>query len=421
MRRLRQADAGVSSSVGREVLRYGTVAAAVLLAWQVVRVPIEDRAPADMAIRVSPTSPLVLRRAAEDELAAGRVDNARSLAEESLSRDPFSARALRVVGLTYARTDDLPRANEMLTLAGNWSLRDDPAHAWLVEYRLRRGDYASAFAHADTLARRRPDLYPQLFKLFVAASQEPRALSALSGLLSRSPPWRDAFVGHLYGVPEGDALLGSLALSMRGGDGRFTDIELTHLYQNWANEGRTAGLKYLRRQLGRPTLSKLVQSGDFEGLPAPAPFSWVMAPAPGLNAAISPDEGAEDNAALRVQYRGLERSEVAYQLLLLDPGRYTFGGRFKVQEGSGVLPLAWSITCLESTGVLLDQNVVAPAEADPEGWSRFEGVLSVPATRCTGQWLRLVTRPSERRMSTVVWFDDLALAPARQGASDDRR
>ncbi|WP_332653894.1 tetratricopeptide repeat protein [Brevundimonas sp.] len=402
-----------ASSLVGELPRYGVVIAAVVLAWQVVRIPIEDRAPAAMAIRLSPTSPLVLRRAAEEELAAGRIENARSLAADSLARDPFSARALRVLGLTYARTNDNRRADELLTLAGNWSLRDDPAHAWLVEYRLRQGDFASAFAHADTLARRRPDLNPQLFRLFVvAAESSPRGLTALAGLLARMPPWRDTFLEHLYGIPEGDTLLGSLALSLRSGEGRFNDTELAHLYLNWAGEGRTAGLKYLRSQLGRPPLDRLIQDGSFSGPPAPAPFAWVMAPAPGLTADITADETDNNNQALRVQFRGLDRNEVGYQLLLLEPGRYRLQGRIRVQEGSGVLPLAWTLACVESTEVLMDHPVVAPAENEERAWFSFDRTVVVPAARCTGQWLRLVTRPGDRRTTAVAWTDDLRLSRA---------
>lgn len=402
-----------TSSLMAELPRYGIVAAAVVLAWQVVRTPVEERAPPAVAIRLSPTSPLVLRRAAEEELAAGRMENARSLAAESLTRDPFSARALRVLGLTYARSDENGRADDLLTLAGNWSLRDDPAHAWLVEHRLRQGQFGSAFAHADTLARRRADLHPELFRLFVvAADSSPQGLTALASLLARTPPWRDAFLEHLHGIPEGDSLLGSLALSLRAGEGRFTDIELAHLYLKWAGEGRTAGLKYLRSQLGRPSLDKLIQDGSFSGPPAPAPFAWVMAPAPGLTADITADETNEDNQALRVQFRGLNRNEVSYQLLLLEPGRYQLQGRIRVQEGSGELPLAWTIACVESTEVLADLPIVAPVDNDQQSWVSFDRTLVVPATRCTGQWLRLVTRPGDRRTTAVAWTDDLRLSRA---------
>ena len=158
-----KADREIAPRRGRgvqDVISYGLIAVAVVLAWQIILQPLSQRAPVETAIRLAPGSPLVLRRAAESELAAGRVDNAAALSREALSRSPFDVRALRVFGLTEARAGREDEADDILTLAGNWSLRDDPAHAWLVERRLRSGDYVSAFAHADTLVRRRQDLQP---------------------------------------------------------------------------------------------------------------------------------------------------------------------------------------------------------------------------------------------------------------------
>src|SRR5690606_6261812 len=106
-------------------------------------------------------------------------------ARARLRQSPFDVRALRVAGLVAARNGQDELANEVVTLAGNWSLRDDPAHAWLIEYRLRRGDDGSAFAHADTLVRRREDVRTQVFDLFTtAANSDPRSLPVLIDLLS---------------------------------------------------------------------------------------------------------------------------------------------------------------------------------------------------------------------------------------------
>ena len=84
------------------VAGFALVAGAVVLAWSIVLQPVIERAPPELAARLAPNSPLVLRRAAEQELLAGRSDNALFLAREALSRAPFDPRALRVVGLLAA-------------------------------------------------------------------------------------------------------------------------------------------------------------------------------------------------------------------------------------------------------------------------------------------------------------------------------
>src|SRR5690606_28015180 len=73
-----------------DVVSYGLTVGAVLLGWQIAIQPVLQRAPAEIAIRLAPGSPLVLRRAAESELIAGRVDNAAALGRDALQRSPFN-------------------------------------------------------------------------------------------------------------------------------------------------------------------------------------------------------------------------------------------------------------------------------------------------------------------------------------------
>ena len=53
-----------------DIASYGLIVGAVLLGWQIAIQPLLQRAPVEIAIRLAPGSPLVLRRAAESEFAA---------------------------------------------------------------------------------------------------------------------------------------------------------------------------------------------------------------------------------------------------------------------------------------------------------------------------------------------------------------
>lgn len=83
---------------------YVFVAVAIWLAWEVCKAPLSVRAPAALAVRLAPTSPEVISRAAEAELVAGRVDNAKALSKQALAKAPFDPRSLRVRGLAEAKT-----------------------------------------------------------------------------------------------------------------------------------------------------------------------------------------------------------------------------------------------------------------------------------------------------------------------------
>lgn len=393
-----------------DFLGYGLVAAAVWLGWEILKAPVADRAPPAYAVRLAPGSPEVLRRAAEAELLAKRSDNAAALAAESLRRAPFNARALRVRGLAEAQLGNETLADEMLTLAGNWSLRDDPAHAWLVQSRLRRGDYASAFAHADTLARRREDLYPSLFQLFeTALQQDPRAFPVMASLLGKAPPWRNAFVNHLHQNAASAPILGGLAVALERSDAPFSAGELQQLYGNWITARRFEGVRQLRRELRRPSLDSAIQNGGFNDPLEDQiyPFGWELGTGPGIASAVVADDMERENPALRLEYDGLANGVFVRQLLLLPPGESLLRGRWRTETPQGGEAFGWELRCAES-GAKVRPAVGAPTAPGPD-WSSFELRFSVPPEGCTAQWLELSARPRDRRSPVASWFDELEM------------
>lgn len=398
-----------------EAASYGLIIAGVLLAWQVAIQPVMQRAPAEVAVRVAPGSPMVLRRAAEAELQAGDADedprrhaNAGALAREALARAPFSVRALRVVGLTEARAGRVDQADDILTLAGNWSLRDDPSHAWLVEHRLRRGDYASAFAHADTLVRRRDEVRPRVFQLFtVAASQDPqRALPQVASLLAVRPPWRQAYFDSLFADREGLQVAINLAvLLQRDEKGALDNEELRRLYYQLLDKGLIDAVRVVRERLNRPAAGALVSNGGFGDPSAPEPFQWRLNQHAGVVAEIVPDDVRPADPALRVDYDGYASARIAEQLLFLAPGRYRLTAESRAETGDPAQRLLLTVAC--SPG---DQKVLSTpaAAAGATVWTPLSATFTVPSG-CASQWLRLETRPGDRRDRTIAWLDRIAV------------
>ena len=393
-------------------LPYVTLAGAVFLAWQIIVQPVVQRAPPSIAVRLAPTSPLVLRRAAEMELAAERTDNAAALGRDALRRSPFDVRALRVVGLTEAQAGRPEQANELLTLAGNWSLRDDPAHAWLVEYRLRRGDYGSAFAHADTLVRRRQDIQPQVFRLFtLSATTDPqRAMPVLANLLAIHPPWRQPYLRGLYETPEGLQVAAGLAVLLQGSSGPLSDVELGDLYAYLAARN-PAAVRTLQTRLNRPSTQLLLVNGDIDA-EAPRPFQWAFYQEIGAIAEIVDDDLRPGNPALRIEYDGYSGAILAEQLVFLQPGSYRLAAEKRLESGDANGRFRWSMTCLPSGFRSAERPI---PDGRGEGWSTSSVQLTVPAD-CPAQRLRLEGVPAESRSPTVVWFDKVTLARARQEA-----
>lgn len=393
-----------------EVASWALIAGSVVLGWQILLQPVIQRAPVEAAIRVAPNSPLVLRRAAEAELVAGRDDNAASLGRDSLARAPFSVQALRVVGLTEARAGRNDQADDILTLAGNWSLRDDPAHAWLVERRLRLGDYASAFAHADTLVRRRENLQPQVFRLFaVAATQDPqRSMPVIASLLEAAPPWRQDFLIHLNGSPEGLQAAASLAILLQKSDAPFTRPELRRLYAQLLQRNAIDALRTIRGRLNPASASGAVSNGEFTGAREPEPFDWRLAQKAGVAAAIVPDDVSPGNSALRVEYDGYAAApDIASQLTLLQPGPYRLEYDVRAEEGDTAARLGWTLVCAKPARTIAS---VPSTNSEATGWTRVSVRFEVP-DRCPAMWLRLEGKAGDRRAQTVAWFDNISVVP----------
>jgi len=393
---------------GAEWASYGLIIGAVLLGWQIAIQPFIKRAPVEVAVRLSPDSPLVLRRAAEAELAAGRDANAASLGRSALSRSPFDVRALRVVGLTEAHAGRDAQADDILTLAGNWSLRDDPTHAWLIEHRLRQGDYTSGFAHADTLVRRREDIQPQVFRLFTVAGTEDRqrSLPVLARLLAASPPWRSDYFDSLNASPQGVQIAASLAVMLQPGRTPLTNEELRPLYMKLLQMGQFEALRTVRDRLKRPPVSDLVTNGEFGAPSAPEPFQWRLAQRAGAVAEIAPSENRDP--ALRIEYDGYNRARIASQLLLLSPGRYRLTYAVREESGDARAHFVWKVACLPG------ERLIASSPAEPgtgTGWTSVSLPLTVPAN-CPAQWLRLEGTPGDKRSLTAAWFDRVSIVSA---------
>jgi len=379
------------------------IALSIWLGWQIISSLVILRGPPEVAVRIAPGSPQALSRAAESEFVAERFDQAEDLAELSLIASAFDVRALRVVGLVRARTDE-QSADPLLTLAGNWSLRDDPAHAWLMNRQLRLGNYAGAFGHADTLARRRTELRPTIFRFFTtAATLDSRSLPFLVDRVRVRPNWRADYLEHLRSVPDGPPIEASLAVALNDTSGRLTDPELELLYRNWLADGRLPGLRALRQRLGRPSAG--LHDGEFDGRSAPGPFGWLIGTGAGLSASLLDDSSRPDQRALLVETDGFAVNTAAAQLLTLDPGPHVFSAAWKVEAGASDPLMTWTLICLESGQTLMSWTPEKAAD-----WQAHQQAFSAPASGCSFQWLRLMTARGDRRTTIAAWFDQIRIA-----------
>lgn len=394
-----------------DALVFTLIVGCIWTGWQIVRHAYAQVMPPQQAVRLNPESPSALSKAAAETLAQGRPDQARRLASRSLAIQPFNVRALRVMGFVAEGEGSPERADRLITLAGNWSLRDGPAHSWLVRRRIAQGQIPSAMAHADAILRRRPDQYGPFFDVLSrsALSGDRAGQGALIELVRREPPWRAAYLNALVGDPQRLVIAVALAASLKEGPGRFTEDETARVYAAVAAINQPELLRRLREEI-EGGKAPILANGDFNQPLTASPFSWRLRSGPGVLVEVAEHpEGA--GPALHAYVNDLNQRILAEQLLLLRPGRWRLSARFQVTDGVLDERLVWSLACQQAPARPLASLPVSPQARSV--WERRSVEFAVPAEGCGSQWLRLVAPAQDRRQSTEVWADDIELRALR--------
>jgi hypothetical protein len=381
------------------------------LAFVITRSALVQRLPASEGLEFDPQSGSALTQAAEIQQSEGHSSAAFDLARRALSAEPFNVTALRVVGLVTASRSDPDAADPIMTLAGNWSLRDAPTQAWLFQQRLRHQDYASAFAHADALMRQIDDAQPPMFQVFAKlVKADPHSLAPLAQRLATNPPWRHAFFDSLMGDPQGQATAAALAVGISNSEHPATNGELSALFNSLvqSHQGLAADQLWRRLSVGA-TARGQPYDGDFGAATSPEPFGWSILGGEGSTVEVSPDNDRPGKRALRVQYDGYSTPDLIKTYMVLPPGAHRLSGLTRSEMTEGADRLGWVVKCADDGEVLLKAKG-APTEA-ADVWRPFAAPFSVPAAGCQGQWLQLVAYPGERRTDIAVWYDKLAVTP----------
>lgn len=412
--RVRDPKPGGAAPLRRDSLAIGVVAVGIWLGWQIIRALLVTTAPPAIALQVAPDAPTALTRAAEAEYRDGEYDDAEWLAAKALERAPFNVAALRILGLVKSQRGETDQANEILTLAGNWSLRDSETHAWLVERRLRQGDYGSAFAHADTLARRRVEMWPAIFSLFqTAALEDPRARVALIAYLRPTAPWRNQFIQSLNERQKTRALSIMLAVMMKDHPNRYRSEELATLYSALLASDEYPGIVYLRRAMSAAD-APLLADGNLAGVAAQGPIGWTFGGGPGLT--VEAVEAPGGRRGLHVMSDGYRDLPAASQMVALRAGRYKMTGRSNLVSGRSDR-LHWVISCAGGGRTLADSRDFS---GTPNQWGAFSFEFQVPDSGCAAQWVRLMTNSGTGADPVDIWIDALAISPGADSASLDR-
>lgn len=359
--------------------------------WRISHLMLADAALADgnviSALRWRPDHPDALLKQSEAQLTGKQLDLAAATARHLLRVDPVDGRGFRVLAQVAALEGRQVEALSLFRIAARRAPRDLPSRAWLAQHALEQGDSVAALVQIDQVLTLSPGMGKTIFPVLVTLAADPDFAEALADVLKRPPPWRAAMLAALRkaGTQDGMAA-GQVMAALQRQDG-FDAAETADWVDALLREGRwgEAYARWATPLVAHATRLPLLFNGDFAQEPTGSGFDWRMPTTPGVILDFEQSQGK--GRILHVRFLG-RRVAGAYleHPLMLPPGNYRLRYRARSEALRSDNGVAWTIGCAQApTGTL----ATGMRLTGTRGWQVIDLPFTVPATECTGQWLRL--------------------------------
>lgn len=367
----------------------------------------------ELALDWRATQRQALAQLAQQKVKDSDFADARDLALQSLLANPLDAQALSLLGIVAEREGDAAKAETLMRLAAVRTRRDATTQAWLFNLDVRHHEYASALAHMDALLNAYEGLWSQFLPILAAFTADPQSFAALERHLETNPIWRSWLLTTFSeSLTDGKRLTQLFTALKQTGSPPRRD-ELRAYVARLIKDGRVAEARGVWRDTldaKQKAAPALLYNGDFAAPIDGFPFNWALETIPGADIRIVPAPGERAGQALRVQFSGARvQFDNVSQLLMLPPGNYVFSGRVKTDALNTSRGLWWHIFCVNPAKDTLAETRLVSGSVP---WTEFSVALTVPASGCDAQWLKLelpARIAPERQIEGQVWYRDLRI------------
>ena len=344
----------------------------------------------------------------------------RAWAESTLIDDPLNATALRILGQVASVAGDGPATMKFMEASAQLSLHETTAVYWLMRKSQEAGDYKVAISYSDALLRTDPDSAPYVVPVLAHFAENKQSNGSVKEILNANPPWRHLFFALLpRSVTDARTPL-DLLLAVKAGPIPPTSNDL-HGYLDALIQHKLYSLAYYAwlQFLTPEELNNagLLFNGNFQSPPSGMPFDWVITQGSGVTIDIVPRADNKNEHALLVDflYGRVDYHSVS-ELLVLAPGDYQFGGKYK-GELLGPRGLNWRLVCVEAVNKPIGESPVISGISST--WKDVGFTFTVPATGCHAQYVRLdldARTASEQLITGSMLFDELQISRITEGA-----
>lgn len=317
-------------------------------------------------------------------------------AERAVRADPVDPRSTALLGAGQLAARQSVRADAAFRIAARFGWRDPLTQLYFMNAALAAGQPRLAAMRLDAILRQAPD-FPVRDMLLAQFEASPAGRAALAERLASRPPWTFAFLNHASEVQ-----LPSLraraeivaAMRPRWGCDRVAPLVTALVLRSGVAEASSLWQAQCRNGavgIDDPRFARLPQSRQ------PVAFEWNLIGSGDVSAQPAA-QAAPGATGLVARVSGPGARPVAWQMLVLPPGRYRLSWKAASPAGKPATGTAFSLGCA------LGERTPLPRSAAVSSAQRAAADLTIDG-RCPGYFLTLWLEPGLE--DTLI--DDLAL------------
>ncbi len=315
-----------------------------------------------------------------------------ALARRAAAREPLAYEPFFILSRHAADRGDMRSAIRLMEEARRRRPNHILTRLLLISYHGGEGRFADALAQMDYALRSSENVRTAVFPELVKTMRTAPGRRAVADVLAKQPEWRPDFIRALRNersldVAQAQELLTMLRARRPNANWNLErDLYIDALVRS-GEIGRARALWLQGLPKARGERYRLLANGSFADAPLESPFAWSVREQTAGRAEIM----RSARPYLQVDYFGGQTVLLAEQLLGLAPGTYQLSFEAKSDEGIKSGDLFWSVTCTPE-GPELTRIRLNAAQPVPR---RIQGTITVPASGCRGQNLRLIAEPGD--------------------------
>lgn len=332
------------------------------------------------------------RSLSAENLGATTGDRGASFAGAALAADPIDPRSAALLGASSLAAGKPARADQAFRVAARFGWRDPLTQLYLMNAALNQGQPRLAALRIDALLRQAPT-FPVRDMLIAQFFAVPGGAEALNERLSLRPAWADSFMGDRTGLALSQLKQRARVVAQTSGPPWGCEAVAPFVQRLMVQGGPAAAAMVWRKHCPQATAG--IADPHFAALSSTrqqTAFDWNF-PGNG-NVSASPDPAGR---GLSIRVNGPTAQLVAWQMLVLTPGRYRMN--WQVQGDAAQTGRLW-------VGLSCTYGDRQPVAAVPGADGSYSANADIDAA-CQGRYLSVWAAPSPGE----VRFDAPTISP----------